>query len=181
MALKPIEQLFGARRPVAERLYFDDDGRTPNSRYPVLVYRGEPSGQGSLAEPLEALFAANAWPPQWRGGVFDFHHYHSVSHETLGVARGHAVLMLGGEDGSRLRVTRADVLVLPAGTGHCRMQASTDFELVGAYQPDQQRWDICRSDSAADHDAAIARIARASTPDHDPVNGRNAGVPVLWR
>ncbi|WP_353220834.1 cupin [Salinisphaera sp. S4-8] len=162
-----------------ERLWFEDDGRTPNSRYPVLCYRGLTLADGSPADALEALFAHNGWPPQWRGGVFDYHHYHARAHETLGVARGQATLVLGGEGGRAIDLHARDVLVLPAGTGHCRHSASEDFELVAAYPPDQQNWDLCRP---GDTDIATARatIAALTTPGNDPVGGAHGALTRDW-
>lgn len=170
----------GDDRPVPDTFRFADDGRIPNSRLPVLIYRAVEPADGDLAPVFEALFDGNDWPPQWRGGVFDFHHYHSVSHETLGVVSGRARLMLGGEAGRQVDIRRGDVVVLPAGTGHCRLQASADFELVAAYPPDQQDWDLCRAD-ADTHDAALARIAHVAVPRCDPVTGRHDGLCDLWR
>ena len=162
-----------------ERLSFEDDGRTPNSRYPVLCYRGLETAQESSAGALEALFERNGWPPQWRGGVFDYHHYHARAHETLGVARGTATLILGGENGRDIDMRPGDVLVLPAGTGHCRRRASDDFLLVAAYPPDQQEWDLCRPD---DTDIATARatIAALARPDSDPVSGPHGALTAYW-
>lgn len=165
-----LQQLFASAQPQPDTLYFDDDGRTPNARLPVLVYRAVNAPAGDAAGVFETLFDANDWPPQWRGGVFDYHHYHSRSHEALAVAAGQARLMLGGESGTALDIGAGDVLVLPAGTGHCRLRASADFELVGAYPPDQQQWDLCRP-GETDIDAARERIKRLRVPDLDPVSG----------
>lgn len=172
--------VFASEAPTLEVSVYADDGRTPNSRHPVLLYRSRATPAGSLAEMLEALFAANGWPPQWRGGVFDYHHYHSRSHETLGVAQGNACLILGGEQGESVEIGRGDVLVLPAGTGHCRANASADFELVAAYPPDQQDWDICRPDR---DDPAPARelIETLARPAQDPVTGRDGALLEHWR
>jgi hypothetical protein len=99
------------------QLFFEDDGQTPNSRLPVLLYRNV-ALQSAKASAFEALFSANHWPAQWRAQVFDYHHYHSTAHEVLGVVSGRAWLKLGGKKGAEQAVEEGDVLILPAGTGH---------------------------------------------------------------
>jgi uncharacterized protein YjlB len=106
--------------------------------------------------------------------VFDFHHFHSTSHEALGVLAGSAVLELGGPQGSSFEVSAGDVLVLPAGTGHRRATARNGFTVTGAYPAGQEDYDLLR---AAD-DAARSRIARVPVPEQDPVGGE--GV-ASWR
>ena len=36
-----------------------------------------------LAGAMERRFEENGWPPAWRDGIYDFHHYHSQGHEAL--------------------------------------------------------------------------------------------------
>lgn len=158
-----------------ETLTLDPNQGVPNNpALPVLVYRGVvPIGD---PDAIEAKLRGNGWRPDWRDGVFPYHHYHSTAHEALACTSGSTELMLGGEGGHAVRVAAGDLLVLPAGTGHCRIAASTDFLLVGAY-PDGQHWDICRE--AADA-ATLARIAAVPLPAADPVGGRDGPLPYLW-
>ena len=133
----------------------------PNGRFPVLMYHGVDVSDA------RALFAANGWGGSWVNGVFDFHHFHSTSHEVLAVVSGSATIELGGPQGEAFDVTAGDVLVLPAGTGHRRASADTAFTVIGAYPRGQEHYDLLRE---AD-DAARDRIAALGPPDSDPVGG----------
>jgi uncharacterized protein YjlB len=129
--------------------------------FPVLVYRGV-----DLDDP-HGLLERHGWGGRWVDGVFDFHHFHSTSHETLAVIGGAATLELGGPQGEAFDVQAGDVLVLPAGTGHRRAAATGDFTVVGAYPEGQHDYDLKRSADAADR----ARIAALPVPAEDPVGG----------
>jgi uncharacterized protein YjlB len=135
-------------------------------RFPVLIYRGV-DGLGDA----RGLFAAHGWGGSWVDGIFDFHHFHSTSHEALAVVSGSAVVELGGPQGSAFEVAAGDVLVLPAGTGHRRRSASGDFTVVGAYPAGQEDYDLLRAADAA----ARERIAGLGAPEDDPVGGEGVG------
>src|ERR1700733_8564495 len=85
----------GARMP--ELLFFKDDGKIPNSKFPLLLYRNAFDARGTDgAVWLEQQFAAGNWTNSWRNGIYNFHHYHSTSHEVLGIYSGSALVHLGG-------------------------------------------------------------------------------------
>jgi uncharacterized protein YjlB len=152
--------------------------RIPNHpRFAVLVYRGV-SAAAAGAGDARALFAEHGWGGSWMDGVFDFHHFHSTSHEALAVVAGRATLELGGPQGEAFDVEAGDVLVLPAGTGHRRASARDGFTVVGAYPAGQENYDLLRGDDPAEVAAARERIAALPAPPEDPVGGE--GV-ARWR
>jgi len=160
-----------------ETFVFDDDGAIPNSRLPLLVYRA-----ALPADPvaIERSFAANHWPPAWRDGVHPFHHFHANTHEALGVARGEATVLFGGPNGQELHVSAGDIVIVPAGVGHCNKGQSPDLLIVGAYPDNAPRPDQYRG-KPAEHAAVTEKIAAVPPPAADPVSGEHGPLRRLWR
>lgn len=162
-----------------EKFNFKDDGKIPNSKFPLLLYRKGFSSSGKEdASKLLKIFAGNNWTNSWDNGIYSFHHYHSTSHEVLGIYAGSALLQLGGEAGEKINVTAGDVIIIPAGVGHKKLNSSNDFGVVGAY-PDGRDWDLLKGEPG-ERPKADKAIAALPIPDHDPLLGKMEGLRKWW-
>jgi uncharacterized protein YjlB len=153
---------------------FTDDGVFPNSRLPVLIYRGVLATPDAAA--FERMFDGNGWSPAWRNGLFSVHHYHSTAHEVLGIYGGRVNTRLGGPRGKSVTLVAGDVVVIPAGVAHKNDGASADFRAVGAYpvgtSPDMQYG------KPGERPATDRNIAQVGVPAGDPVRG---AAGLRWR
>jgi len=150
-----------------------------NPDLPVLHYREGLQQVGALApEDAEGVLGRNGWPARWRDGIFSYHHYHSTTHEVLGVARGRATVRLGGPSGLRVDASAGDVLILPAGVAHKNEGASRDFLVVGAY-PEGRDWDL-RTGEPGDRPEADRTIEAVPRPARDPVYGEEGPLLDRW-
>lgn len=155
---------------------FTDDGTIPNHpTLPVIIYTG---AFAESPEQTESVFNRHGWLNSWTNGVFDYHHYHSNSHEVLGVIRGEATLRLGGEHGQTFTLQAGDVVVLPAGTGHRKLSASSDFRIVGAY-PQGMSYNT-RTGKPEEREPSLKEIAHVPVPDTDPVYGEDGPLVQHW-
>jgi uncharacterized protein YjlB len=168
--------------PDVQALRFEDDGETPNNpRLPLVVYRAAVNLAGARdpAVPFERAFARHGWSDGWRDGIHPFLHFHTTTHEVLGIARGRATVEFGGAKGQVLTVEAGDAVVLPAGTGHRRIEATDDLVVVGAYprnaSVDQRR------PGQVDHHKALAAIAKVPMPEMDPIHGETGPLMQLWK
>jgi uncharacterized protein YjlB len=155
-----------------------------NAHLPVILYRDVPDARDTndkdsdkLAASFEAMFSRNGWPPKWRNGIFDYHHFHSSAHEVLGIAGGVADVIVGGPGGRIVHLQAGDAILLPAGTGHCLASSGGPLEVVGAYPPGQQ-WDIRRDALTEKERAAMETLP---FPASDPVLGAQGPLLAHWR
>lgn len=167
--------------PGVEAHYFEDGGAVPNNpALPLLVYR-QPGGLGlgDVATAIEVRFGQNGWGRGWRNGIYPFHHFHSNAHEVLGIAAGRARVRFGGASGMSLELLAGDVVVIPAGVGHKREEASGDLVVIGAYPPGADPDLVKEGDG--DGRALRASIGAVPVPATDPVLGSDGPLVTIWR
>ena len=159
-----------------QTFFLKDDGIIPNNpKLPVILYKQAIENPVST---MENLFNKNQWLNSWTNGVFDYHHYHSNSHEALGVIKGTATLMIGGENGVEVQIQAGDVVVLPAGTGHKRLHACSDFAIVGAY-PEGKEYNT-KYGKMSERPEALEEISKVPVPKTDPVTGKEGPLLKEW-
>ncbi|HEY1710678.1 MAG TPA: hypothetical protein VGG10_20595 [Rhizomicrobium sp.] len=191
-AKKSLETLTGIARPTPDDLEtkavepecyeFSDDGETPNNpRFPLLVYRHPAllSPKFDPAAVFEELFKRSGWQESWRDAIYPYNHFHTKTHEVLGIARGAASVRFGGANGKTIKIRAGDVIVIPAGTGHCAIFKSDDLLVVGAY-PAGSDYDEPKPEEV-DAGKARASIAAVEAPARDPVYGAGGPLRKLWR
>lgn len=158
-----------------------DDGTYPNnSQLPLLVYPKvvQLIGQDPAAI-FENQFAQNHWGQSWRNGIFSYHHYHSQAHEVLGIYGGSAEVQFGGEQGPIFSIKPGDVVIIPAGVAHKKLNSSFDFRVVGAY-PIGRSPDVCYG-KPGERPQADQSIAQVPLPKADPIYGKQGPLIEKWR
>lgn len=162
-------------------LSLPENGNFPNNPVlPVLLYKNVFyfSGSDPAAE-IEAVFAGNNWKGSWRNGIYNFQHYHSTAHEALGVYSGWAVVQLGGPGNDPVKIEKGDLVVLPSGTAHKRIDSGGGFAVVGAY-PDRQSWDM-NYGKEEEREKARQNISKVPLPQNDPVFGVSGKMFEFWK
>lgn len=162
---------------------FVSDGSVPNNpTLPVVLYRGaiDVAAARDPESAIEQIFMANGWGHHmWRNSIYPYTHYHSATHEALGIARGAARVRIGGAHGKDVELKAGDVVVLPAGTAHRRLSESQGFHVIGGY-PADGRYDLCRG-GQAEHDRVLPEITRVPLPQADPLFGADGPLLTLWQ
>ncbi len=170
------------RAPNVEAFILTDDGIFPNNRrLPLLVYKKALNSDApDLVTQVQAIFAENGWGGAWVDGIFDYHHYHSTSHEVLAICGGRADVRFGGEHGITLTLAAGDVVAIPAGVAHKNLGAGHDFVVVGAYPQGQEDYDLCDG-SREERPEADRYIVSTPAPESDPLYGPDGPLTEHWQ
>lgn len=151
-----------------------------NAALPVLLYKDALHLPDENNDALvKEVFEQNDWRNSWTNGIYPYHHYHSITHEVLGVIQGHCIVMLGGEKGVRQKIERGDVLVLPAGVAHKNIESSDNFKCVGAY-PKGVDYDL-NYGKEEEHPKVDENIRQVPLPDTDPIYGKEGPLLENWK
>ncbi len=160
--------------------HLKDDGQFPNSPYPVLLYKDILNlpflRPGAF---IENLFKGNGWYNSWRAGIYEYGHYHSNTHEVIGVYKGKTTLLIGGKKGVKIDIEKGDVLILPAGVAHQNLNSEDSVKCVGAY-PNGIKYDM-KYGKADERPKADLTIKKVPTNIKNPVFGHIMGIPKYWK
>ncbi|CAK7237696.1 hypothetical protein SBRCBS47491_010085 [Sporothrix bragantina] len=147
-----------------ETYYLKRNQHAPNNAYPVLVYR-QCLPLPVSEEKTKLFLESHAWERKGTWGHIGVRHFHPNVHECYGVIAGESTMLVGcGIDdadgsGQEIELMVGDVIVLPAGTGHCNLQSTKDYLYVGVYP---------------------AEVDNVPLPEEDPVTGKDGPLMKLW-
>lgn len=159
--------------------YFEDDGAIPNNaELPLLIYpKALSEGEANISK-IRDLLNSHGWSNSWVNGIYSYHHYHSTTHEVLAVLSGSTDVKMGGEQGEEISISTGDVTVIPAGVGHCNVESSGEFRVIGAY-PDGRSYDLCIG-KADERPEVLQNIREVPLPDFDPISGEKDPLYQYW-
>ena len=169
--------------PEVDPYVFKDDGRFPNNGHLAVLHYKKclelPADIADAGDAVESLFLSNDWKNSWRDSIYDYLHYHSVTHEVMGIYAGFARVELGGEHQIVIELNKGDVLIIPAGVAHKKVVSSDNFICLGAY-PAGKQFDI-NYGKGDERPQADKNIASLPLPLYDPVFGKNGLLFQFWK
>jgi len=159
--------------------YFKDDGIIPNSHLPVILYKNVINLPDS-SEWLESQFINNNWLNNWRATILPYDHFHSNTHEVLGLGFGEVQLKIGGSNGEVFTLFTGDVIVIPAGVGHYSITEHTNYQFVGGY-PGGNSWDLKTGIEEGERNIIIHNLSKVTIPLTDPLYGTAGVLLKKWK
>jgi uncharacterized protein YjlB len=163
------------------RYTMTDNGQFPNNpSLPLLTYIRAISTENKIdSKSVMDLLESNGWANAWENGIYDYHHYHSITHEVLVIISGAVRVQFGGENGIAIELTAGDVVIIPAGVAHKKLSEHSNFKCVGAY-PEGRDYDVLKGKSG-ERPKADENIKRVPIPDADPIYGSSGPLTSNWQ
>ncbi|MEO5684893.1 MAG: hypothetical protein ABIQ88_19780 [Chitinophagaceae bacterium] len=155
-----------------------DSGQFPNSHLPVLYYPDVlPLPSLFAAAGIKSLFTRNGWTNNWKGGIYTYSHYHSNTHEAMGIISGSTIIRLGGDTGICLEINKGDLLIIPAGVAHKNEGRQDDIVCIAGY-PEGKYFDINTGQPGERPDNDIT-IEAVPIPSNGPL-GLETEIFSVW-
>lgn len=171
-AIQPIQHLNITRHMLPEDGSFPNNGLLPLMKYHQAFQLSE------TEETIREILETNSWINTWVNGIYDYHHYHSTAHEVLVVLKGSARVQFGGPNGITLPLEKGDVVVIPAGVAHKRVDDADGFSCMGAY-PQGQEYDM-NYGKPQERPRADENIKDVALPENDPLYGSDGPLGKNW-
>lgn len=171
-SIQPIQKLNITRHTIPS-----DDAFPNNGRLPLLLYH-QAFPEIESEETIKELLETNSWTNAWVDGIYDYHHYHSTAHEVLIALKGSARVQFGGPNGITLPFEKGDVVMIPAGVAHKRIEQADGFTCLGAY-PSGQMFDM-NYGKKEERPRADENIRALPLPENDPLYGSDGPLVKSW-
>ena len=165
-------------KKIISKIISPHDNFPGNSRYPLLIYK-QVFSSNDLAEEIQAWLKNNDWGSSWIDSIYDFHHYHSNTHEVLVIIAGVCLVQFCGEQEVILTVEQGDTVIIPAGVAHKRLEKSADFRCIGAY-PFDVGYDM-NYGKKQEYADAIKAVKNVGLPGKDPIFGEKGLIFDYWK
>jgi len=95
------------------------------------------------------------------------------------VVSGSASIAFGGPAGETVEVEAGDVVMIPAGVGHCNKGSNGGFSVVGAYPHGQESYDL-RTGEEGERPEVLENIRDVALPELDPLYGEKGPLTQRW-
>jgi uncharacterized protein YjlB len=180
--MKSLEEIVAPVQQVnIGRHIITDNGQFPNNAtLPLLTYTHAITMENKIdSKSVVDLLESNGWTNAWENGIYDYHHYHSITHEVLVIISGTVRVQFGGEEGIALEFTVGDVVIIPAGVAHKKLSDHSNFKCVGAY-PDGRDYDVLKG-NPGERPKADENIKSLPVPEADPIYGMSGPLFSNWQ
>lgn len=171
-SIQPIQKL-----NITRHIIPSDDVFPNNGRLPLLLYH-QAFPEIESEDTVKELLETNSWTDVWVNGIYDYHHYHSTAHEVLIGLKGSARVQFGGPNGITLPFEKGDVIIIPAGVAHKRIEQADGFTCLGAY-PSGQEFDM-NYGKGGERPRTDENIRSLPLPENDPLYGFDGPLVKSW-
>ena len=125
------------------------------------------------------LFEKNNWTNNWDDTILTESHFHSNTHEVIGIYGGSASLVFGGGTVS-IDVSPGDVIIIPAGVAHSQQNIKEQLRCVGGY-PNGLHYDMHYGRKEENLEELLLNIENVALPTTDPVYGKEGPLVKAWQ